>query len=235
MSSGPWIPERFEGNVIAWSLYNAMARTVCSILWSPAAAGIDLSVGALTIDGSHLSDIGDWIWDGWIELDFVDANACLGDAKYEPDVDTIKIAVPRSHLVNRLWVKSVVVHEAVHASFDYRQLQPINAEDEAAAYAAQALYLRAKGDVIPELARTPGSGWYGDIEFMSTEQCRFSRGSPERKLMGWAFRMADAVLEGDRNIKYADGYAQYISQLCNTPPYSEFRMTDKFLQYNGIG
>jgi hypothetical protein len=117
----------------------SLADTVAAIFEGPRVARIHFRLGRLEISPQRLRGVGKAIKKGDIKVE-VHTGKLLG-AAYDPHDDTLM--VPDDKLASVV-SQAGVLHEGVHALVDMYKCKEVTVlNDEAAAYLAEAIYLRA--------------------------------------------------------------------------------------------
>ena len=118
----------------------ALADKVAAIFESPQAARIHFRLGRLEVSPQRLRGVGKAIKNGDIKLEVAKTGKLLS-AAYSPHSDTL--TVPDDRLAS-VTAQAGVLHEGIHALVDIYKCKEVTVlNDEAAAYLAEAIYLRA--------------------------------------------------------------------------------------------
>jgi hypothetical protein len=117
----------------------SLADKVAAIFEGPRVARIDFRLGRLEVSPKRLRGVGKAIKKGDIKVEV--ATGTLLGAAYDPHDDTLM--VPDDKLASVV-SQAGVLHEGVHALVDMYKCKEVTVlNDEAAAYLAEAIYLRA--------------------------------------------------------------------------------------------
>jgi hypothetical protein len=118
----------------------SLATTVAAIFEGPRVARIHFRLGRLEISPQRLRGVGKAIKKGDIKVEVHTGGKLLG-AAYDPHDDTLM--VPDDKLAS-VASQAGVLHEGIHALVDMYKFKEVTVlNDEAAAYLAEAIYLRA--------------------------------------------------------------------------------------------
>ena len=118
----------------------SLATTVAAIFEGPRAARIHFRLGRLEISPLRLRGVGQAIKKGDIKVEVASSGKLLS-ASYHPHSDTL--TVPDDKLAS-VSAQAGVLHEGVHALVDMYKCKEVTVlNDEAAAYLAEVIYLRA--------------------------------------------------------------------------------------------
>jgi hypothetical protein len=118
----------------------SLADKVAAIFEGPRAARIDFRLGRLEVSPKRLRGVGKAIKKGDIKVEVHTGGKLLG-AAYDPHDDTLM--VPDDKLAS-VASQAGVLHEGVHALVDMYKCKDVTVlNDEAAAYLAEVIYLRA--------------------------------------------------------------------------------------------
>jgi hypothetical protein len=118
----------------------SLATTIAAIFEGPRAARIHFRLGRLEISPQRLRGVGKAIKKGDIKVEVASSGKLLS-ASYHPHSDTL--IVPDDKLAS-VAAQAGVLHEGIHALVDmYKHKEVTVLNDEAAAYLAEVIYLRA--------------------------------------------------------------------------------------------
>jgi hypothetical protein len=118
----------------------SLATTIAAIFEGPRAARIHFRLGRLEVSPQRLRGVGQAIKKGDIKVKVAETGKLLS-AAYSPHSDTL--TVPNDKLAS-VAAQAGVLHEGIHALVDMYKCKDVTVlNDEAAAYLAEAIYLRA--------------------------------------------------------------------------------------------
>jgi hypothetical protein len=118
----------------------SLATTVAAIFEGPRVARIHFRLGRLEISPQRLRGVGKAIKKGDIKVEVHTGGKLLG-AAYDPHDDTLM--VPDDKLASAV-SQAGVLHEGIHALVDMYKCKEVTVlNDEAAAYLAEVIYLKA--------------------------------------------------------------------------------------------
>lgn len=118
----------------------SLAEQVAAVFFGPRIDRIDFKLGPLEVSPKRLQGVGRAIRRGAIAVE-VESTGRLLSAAYSPHRDRMTL---RSDRIGGVVMQASILHEGVHALVDlYRCTQLTVLDDEAAAYLAEAVYLKA--------------------------------------------------------------------------------------------
>lgn len=118
----------------------SLANKVAAIFESPQAARIHFRLGRLEVSPQRLRGVGKAIKKGDIKIEISKTGKLLS-AAYSPHSDTLTLPDDKLASVSS---RAAVLHEGIHALVDIYKCKEVTVlNDEAAAYLAEAIYLRA--------------------------------------------------------------------------------------------
>jgi hypothetical protein len=214
----------------------------CTVLDDAKNAGLRLQVGSVKVTHANLMAVSQAIRDEQITVEVY--SGITGDAEYRPDLDVIRIgsvATMSDILTGDPLSCSLLVHEAVHAANDiFMSGQSIlRPENEAAAYLAQAYYLRKHGW---EKGPNGNGGTAHGTGYLEKEQAN-ELIYEMQSILGFAMEIVDKLLEAyvdlDADLATQEETKLLVSELkkaiARMKPYSDSTTfwSDK-TSYNGL-
>ncbi len=120
---------------------DALARRVADVFIGPRIQRIDFHLGGLHISPQRLGSVGQAIRQGRIRVEVASTGSMLS-AAYSPHHN--RMTIQSEQVLSEVTGQAGIVHEGVHALVDlFRATSTTVLSDEAAAYLAEVIYLRA--------------------------------------------------------------------------------------------